>query len=79
MHSTTHQPRTATAAVDVWTDKALKARAVSLMGAYPDLYSLAFQVARTIIARHTDKVLDPCNVYWHRFTNADNSGRTFSG
>lgn len=79
MHSTTHKTRMAKAAVDVWTDKALKARAVSLMGAYPDLYSLAFQVARTIIARHTDKVLDPCNVYWHRFTNADNSGRTFSG
>lgn len=79
MHSTTHKTRMAKTAVDVWTDKALKARAVSLMGAYPDLYSLAFQVARTIIARHTDKVLDPCNVYWHRFTNADNSGRTFSG
>ncbi|MEE4373965.1 DUF6543 domain-containing protein [Pseudomonas alliivorans] len=79
MHSTTHNTPTTTDAVDVWTDKALKARAAALMGAYPDLYSLAFQAARTIIARHTDKVLDPGKVYWHRFTNADNSGRTFSG
>jgi len=78
MHSTT-PPTTMTAAVDIWTDRQLKARAAALMGAYPDLYTLAFQAARTIITRHTDKGLDPGKVYWHRFTNADNSSRTFSG
>ncbi|WP_341458862.1 dermonecrotic toxin domain-containing protein, partial [Pseudomonas viridiflava] len=41
--------------------------------------TLAFQATRRILLKHAGKSLDPGKVYWHRFTNADNSGLTFTG
>lgn len=46
---------------------------------YPDLNALARSAAQSIIFRHTGKHLDPDRVYWHRFSSASSSSRSFTG
>lgn len=46
---------------------------------FPDLYSLAREHAMRIIRRHTGRDIDPETIWWHRFDNAVNSPRSFTG
>jgi hypothetical protein len=46
---------------------------------YPDPYSLAHEQALKILKKHSTRPLDPDDVYWHRFSNASTSSRTFTG
>lgn len=46
---------------------------------YPDLHDMARRAAQRIIFKRTGKRLDPETVYWHRFSGAVSSPRTFSG
>ncbi|MDB5983990.1 MAG: hypothetical protein JWQ69_5005 [Pseudomonas sp.] len=54
-------------------------RARRFIAEYPDLYSMAHGQALNILKKHTDRSLDPDRVYWHRFSNASTSPRTFTG
>lgn len=80
MHTTTLGTSTSINAPSTPFDvRSLQQRAAALMASYPDLYTLAFRAARHIVLKHTGKSQDPTKVYWHRFTQADNSGSTFTG
>lgn len=46
---------------------------------YPDLHDMARRAAQRIIFKRTGKRLNPEAVYWHRFSGAASSPRTFSG
>ncbi|WP_062379182.1 dermonecrotic toxin domain-containing protein [Pseudomonas abietaniphila] len=46
---------------------------------YPDLHEMARRAAQHILFKRTGKHLDPEVVYWHRFSGASSSPRTFSG
>jgi hypothetical protein len=46
---------------------------------YPDAHGLAYAEARKLLLRYTGKRLDPEKVYWHRFSSAMSSPRTFTG
>lgn len=46
---------------------------------YPDPYSMAHGQALKILKKHASQPLDPDKVYWHRFSNASTSSRTFTG
>lgn len=60
-------------------ERRLKKTAVQLIADYPDVYGLAYAEARTIVRKHLHAPLDPAAVYWHRFSNARSSARTFTG
>jgi len=79
MHSIIHTAAGTAAAPHVSSFSPLQSRAAALMGAYPDIHAMAWQAARSIVAKHTGKKLDPDTVYWHRFAQADNSSQTFTG
>ncbi|MBD1554438.1 membrane-targeted effector domain-containing toxin [Pseudomonas typographi] len=53
------------------------ARAMAL--ACPDLRQMARQVALDLLADHGIHSLDPDAVYWHRFSDAASSPRTYTG
>ncbi|MCK9692777.1 dermonecrotic toxin domain-containing protein [Pseudomonas syringae] len=57
----------------------LRARAQQFVLDYPDLYDLAHTAASRIILQHTQRVFAPEQVYWHRFSSASSSPRTFTG
>jgi hypothetical protein len=46
---------------------------------YPDARSTAYTTALAILKKHTRRRLSPDKVYWHRFTGAASSSRTFTG
>jgi len=46
---------------------------------YPDLHAMAKRAAQSIIFKRTGKRLEPHDVYWHRFSSAASSPRTFTG
>ncbi|QBF24850.1 hypothetical protein EXN22_03745 [Pseudomonas tructae] len=47
--------------------------------AYPDIHEQLVRVGSELLHQHTGQVLDPQQVYWHRFTDALSSSRTYSG
>ncbi|PIO93611.1 ADP-ribosylating toxin [Pseudomonas syringae] len=57
----------------------LRERAQQFVLDYPDLYDLAHTAASRIILQHTQRVFAPEQVYWHRFSSASSSPRTFTG
>ncbi|WP_080337880.1 dermonecrotic toxin domain-containing protein [Pseudomonas syringae] len=57
----------------------LRACAQQFVLDYPDLYDLAHTAASRIILQHTHRVFAPEQVYWHRFSSASSSPRTFTG
>jgi hypothetical protein len=58
----------------------LRERAAVFMQHYPDIHALVNKAARDILKKRTGKTsLDPARVYWHRFTTAFTSPRTFTG
>lgn len=79
MHPIIHPAAGTAAAPNVSSFSPLQSRAAALMGAYPDIHAMAWQAARSIVAKHTGKKLDPNTVYWHRFAQADNSSLSFTG
>ncbi|MEX6662766.1 DUF6543 domain-containing protein [Pseudomonas sp. W2-17] len=60
-------------------ERQLKNMASRYVTDYPDLNALARSAAQSIIFRHTGKHLDPDQVYWHRFSSASSSSRSFTG
>lgn len=57
----------------------LKDRARQFMAAYPDIHDMAYAAASKILLKHTQLKLNPEKVYWHRFSNAVSSTRSFTG
>ena len=57
----------------------LKAIARAFIDDYPDIHGLAYSEARKLLFKYTGKRLDPDTVYWHRFSTAVSSPRTFTG
>lgn len=57
----------------------LAATAQTLIDTFPDLHTLAVRLAAGIVRQHTGRVLDPEQIYWHRFDRAASSPRTFTG
>ncbi|WP_122524454.1 dermonecrotic toxin domain-containing protein [Pseudomonas viridiflava] len=57
----------------------LRKKAHEYVTDYPDLYDMARRAAQAIICKRTGKWLDPDKVYWHRFSTAVSSPRTFTG
>lgn len=64
---------------DVTDEARLKQLALRFLDDYPDAHGLAYAAARTILRKHSPRPLDPATVYWHRFSNAASSARTFTG
>ena len=60
-------------------ERQLKKMASRYVTDYPDLNALARSAAHSIIFKHTGKHLDPDHVYWHRFSSASSSSRSFTG
>jgi len=46
---------------------------------YPDPYRLARTHASAIVRQHTKKDWDPDRIWWHQFTGASSSSRSFNG
>jgi len=57
----------------------LRKKAHDYVSNYPDLYRMAWRTAHDILFTRTGRRLDPSIVYWHRFSNAVSSPRTFTG
>ncbi|WP_440089839.1 dermonecrotic toxin domain-containing protein [Pseudomonas fragariae (ex Marin et al. 2024)] len=57
----------------------LRKKAHEYVTDYPDLYDMARRAAQAIVYKRTGKRLNPDNVYWHRFSTAVSSPRTFTG
>jgi len=57
----------------------LKERARQFVVDYPDLHQMAHMQALKILRKHTDRSFDPDKVYWHRFSGASSSSRSFTG
>ncbi|SHN10203.1 hypothetical protein SAMN05216593_107262 [Pseudomonas asturiensis] len=57
----------------------LRKKAHDYVVAYPDLYDMAWRAAREILFKRVGQWLDPEAVYWHRFSGAVSSPRTFTG
>jgi len=66
-------------AVATSDERQLKQIARRYAAAYPDLHELARSAAQRIIFKHTGQHLDPGQVYWHRFSTASSSSRSFTG
>ena len=50
-----------------------------MIQACPDMRQMAREIAQSIIQKQTASSLEPDSVFWHRFKNAQNSSRSFSG
>ena len=61
------------------TGRELARMAQRLLHAYPDPGQLAISEAARILRKHTGKDLDPQSVWWHQFSGASSSGRSFTG
>ena len=57
----------------------LKQIAARYLHDYPDVHALAYHAALGILKKHTPRRLAPNQVYWHRFSTANTSPRTFTG
>ncbi len=57
----------------------LKKMARQYIEDFPDVHGLAYATALHILKKHTSKRLNPAKVYWHRFSGAVSSSRTFTG
>jgi hypothetical protein len=64
---------------DVADVLALQALIPDLVADCPDLYAMAYQVAKDILVQHNITDIEPDRVYWHRFTAAQSSSKTFTG
>ncbi|MFW0757950.1 membrane-targeted effector domain-containing toxin [Pseudomonas sp. H11T01] len=58
---------------------ALQALIPDLVADCPDMYAMAYQVAKDILTRHHITDIEPDKVYWHRFRAAQSSSKTFTG
>lgn len=58
---------------------ALKALVPTLVEACPDMYEMALNISRDILAKHGLSHLEPEQVYFHRFHSAQSSPLTFTG
>ncbi|PVZ15591.1 MULTISPECIES: dermonecrotic toxin domain-containing protein [unclassified Pseudomonas] len=47
--------------------------------AWPDLYTMAYDLAARCVLEHTGKAFNPDKVWWHCFERASNSAKTFTG
>jgi hypothetical protein len=63
-------------AVDALT---LKTLIPDLVTDCPDMYAMAYQVAKDILVRHNITDIEPDKVYWHRFRASQSSSKTFTG
>lgn len=65
------------------TDKSdelqLKEIARQFIGGYPDTHGMAYSAATKILRKYTGQKLNPDKVYWHRFSTAVSSSRSFTG
>lgn len=61
------------------TGRALTRLADAFLSRYPDPWQLAQRHAKQILRRHTGKDWDPDQVWWHQFTDAASSSRSFTG
>ena len=52
---------------------ALQALIPDLVTDCPDLYAMAYQVAKDILIQHNITDIEPDKVYWHRFNAAQSS------
>ncbi|WP_095131592.1 membrane-targeted effector domain-containing toxin [Pseudomonas sp. Irchel s3h14] len=59
--------------------QALQALIPDLVTDCPDLYAMAYQVAKDILIQHNITDIEPDKVYWHRFNAAQSSSKTFTG
>lgn len=57
----------------------LKHIAARYLHEYPDIHAMAYHTALSILKKHTRRRLSPDQVYWHRFSTANTSPRTFTG
>jgi len=64
---------------DITDEARLKQLALRFLDDYPDAHGLAYATAWTILRKHSTRQLDPAKVYWHRFSTAVSSSRTFTG
>lgn len=60
-------------------DLRLKSIARQFVEDFPDLYGQAYAEARKLLFKHTGTWLNPDQVWWHRFTGAASSPRTYTG
>ncbi|TFB44969.1 membrane-targeted effector domain-containing toxin [Pseudomonas sp. F01002] len=58
---------------------ALEALIPDLITDCPDMYAMAYQVAKDILLQHNITDIEPDKVYWHRFRAAQSSSKTFTG
>ncbi|MFJ2367197.1 membrane-targeted effector domain-containing toxin [Pseudomonas sp. NPDC087697] len=58
---------------------ALQALIPDLVADCPDMYAMAYQVAKDILIQHHITDIEPDKVYWHRFRAAQSSSKTFTG
>ncbi|WP_415773385.1 membrane-targeted effector domain-containing toxin [Pseudomonas sp. LB3P38] len=58
---------------------ALQALIPDLVTDCPDMYAMAYQVAKDILIQHNITDIEPDKVYWHRFNAAQSSSKTFTG
>ncbi|RON09396.1 hypothetical protein BK659_10725 [Pseudomonas brassicacearum] len=58
---------------------ALKSLIPDLVADCPDMYAMAYQVAKDILVRHHITDIEPDKIYWHRFRAAQSSSKTFTG
>ncbi|MFJ7107560.1 membrane-targeted effector domain-containing toxin [Pseudomonas sp. NPDC098740] len=58
---------------------ALQALIPDLIADCPDMYAMAYQVAKDILVQHHITDIEPDKVYWHRFRAAQSSSKTFTG
>ncbi|UVL90571.1 ADP-ribosyltransferase [Pseudomonas sichuanensis] len=61
------------------TGRELARLADKVLSAYPDPYQLAVTQASVILRKHTGKDWDPRQVWWHQFSRASSSHRSFTG
>ncbi|MEN5238129.1 MULTISPECIES: dermonecrotic toxin domain-containing protein [Pseudomonas] len=61
------------------TGRELARLADKVLSAYPDPYQLAVTQASIILRKHTGKDWDPRQIWWHQFSRASSSHRSFTG
>jgi hypothetical protein len=64
---------------DATDAQALQALIPDLVTDCPDLYAMAYQVAKDILIQHNITDIEPDKVYWHRFNAAQSNSKTFTG
>ncbi|KQV15269.1 hypothetical protein ASC74_06085 [Pseudomonas sp. Root329] len=64
---------------DATDAQALRALIPDLVTDCPDMYAMAYQVAKDILIQHNITDIEPDKVYWHRFNAAQSSSKTFTG